>query len=179
MTAPLQKTPSTCHHGVAINEMTACRYCQWEQDHLEEPRQTHDAASEKQPSPTSFTAGPWKFHRPHPDPIISASYGEITGVAHVVFGEHSSLPIACIYCCETGGIQEMNAKLLTASANSYMANAVDPVAAAEEDLLSEALTALRGMVEHHTPGHWISLTHEKHPHLLDAMAVLAKAKPLP
>src|SRR5882757_220042 len=143
---------------------------------IQETLVADDAASEKQTSPASFTAGPWKFHRPHPDPITSAMYGEITGIAHGVYVEHSTTPIACIFCCEAGGIQEMNTRLLTASANSYMANAVDPIEAAEQDLLSEALTALRGMVEHHTPGHWISLTHEKHHHLLDAMAVLAKAK---
>lgn len=104
------------------------------------------------PAPVAHTPGPWEStHR-------LSSIGEPMRNGRFVILKLGSnkredffiaeMPFAAV----RGGDRrecEGNARLIVASANSYMKHCADPIAAAERDLLGDCLEALEAAVETH------------------------------
>lgn len=102
-----------------------------------EHRLANNAALEKESNRASFTAGPYRTGDPRwPGMIVAGETTESTRGGKTVRAicrvQGNALPTWKGDC-----------RLLTASANSYMAHCADPIKSSEEDLLGEAIEALK------------------------------------
>ena len=100
------------------------------------------------PAPVAHTptSGPWQsqhdFDLAGELTIIGNVDGEIiNGHTH-----HTYTLVADVYDNDSAKEDRANARLIVASANSYMKHCADPIAAAEGDLLGEMVVALTALL---------------------------------